>query len=176
MFFLIEFRLPCVCNLTSLTLTIVSKIFDSLREALFAGPFDKMWRDVVHPKYWIFLGLGPEGYDLKVEKKELDCSSFSLRLRSPSIFDLLSAVDYSNHLLSLSPSVPLLNKLLHPMKRIFNGKQYGPRYDELLIPETGNNEYGRTSGDSDPTVVKLEEIASHEESALFEQVDKSIAL
>jgi hypothetical protein len=178
-----------VSALTTLltVLTTVTDLFDSLRDALCAGPWNKLWRDEIHPKYWSFLGLGPNGYGLKLEKREFDYT-FSLRLRSPNSADLLSAFDYSNYLLETSPSVPLLIMILSPMKGLFGDKQYGPRYDEM-IPEHEKCELLRDKEPGSPVssiatdavenlpAVKLEvkEDSTDDEAALFDRVDESIA-
>lgn len=158
----------------------VSNLYDSLRSALFAGPFDKLWRNEVHPKYWNFLGLCALGYDLKLAKKEFDYNAFLLRLRSPTSSYLLTAVDYSNYLMALAPSVPLLTTLLLPIKSLFSSKQYGPCIDEMVHGHDALSESSGIVEISDSPAANLdeevEEIANDQEIALFDQVEQSIAL
>ncbi len=152
----------------------MSDLYDSLRSALFAGPFNKLWRDEVHPKYWVFLGLYAHGYDLKLEKKEFDYKAFLLRLRSPSSSNLLTAVDYSNYLMALAPSVPLLTTLLLPMKSLF-----GPRFDEMVHGHVLSESSGDVEIFDSPVAnldEEVEEIANDRETALFDQVEQSITL
>ncbi len=158
----------------------MSNLYDSLRIALLAGPFDKLWRNEVHPKYWIFLGLCTLGYDLKLEKKEFDYNAFLLRLRSPGSSNLLTAFDYSNYLMASSPSVALFTTLLLPMKSLFNSKQYGPCFDEMVHGHDVLSESSGVVEISDSPAANLddevEEIANDQETALFDQVEQSIAL
>ena len=150
-------------------LTQVTTLYDSLRSALSAGVItyssagqvSKKWRDVLHPKYWVFLGLGPKGYDLKVSNKEFGLESALLRLRSPDEGDFLTDVDYAQHLLEQSLSVPLLLILLSPLKDVFNEMNYGRAYRVEESENTSNNAADAATNDASEDVQVTEEVHDH---------------
>ena len=111
---------------------------------------------------------------------EFDYNAFLLRLRSPGSSNLLTAFDYSNYLMASSPSVALFTTLLLPMKSLFNSKQYGPCFDEMVHGHDVLSESSGVVEISDSPAANLddevEEIANDQETALFDQVEQSIAL
>ena len=147
----------------------VTTLYDSLRSALSAGTLNfsagqvssEKWRDVLHPKYWVFLGLGPKGYDIKVSDKEFRLESALLRLRSPDDSDFFTDVDYAQHLLDQSLSVPLLLVLLSPLKDVFNVINYGRPYRVEESENTSNNTADAAANDVSVDTQVTEEVHDH---------------
>ena len=147
----------------------MTTLYDSLRSALSAGVItyssagqaSKKWRDVLHPKYWVFLGMGPKGYDLKVSNKEFGIESALLRLRSPDEGDFLTDVDYTQHLLQQSLSVQLLLILLSPLKDVFNEMNYGRAYRVEESENTAHNSADAAANDASEDVQVTEEVHDH---------------
>lgn len=139
-----------------------------------------------------------QGYNVKLNKGKFGLESFLLRLNFAANSEALSDVDYSKHLLKQSPSVLLLAMLLNPMKKLFNEKNYGPRYSALTTQieqseqSAAVHEHGGTSSPNSNDVsatanpvnsevkeeaspVKEEELSTDDDEAdLFDQVDESL--
>ena len=91
---------------------------------------------------------------MKLNKGEFGPEAFSLRLKNEN-FEVLSDVNYATHLLGRSSSVEFLHVLLEPMKKLFNGKDYGSPYNVMAsqqqeqLPEsaggTATHEHGGAS-------------------------------
>ena len=114
----------------------------------------------IHPKLWYFLSMGPNGYDVKLNRAEFGPEAFSLRLRTLDNTDLLDGEKYATHLLEQSSSVAILDALLTPLQNLFNTRDYGPRYEQkkpLLVPK------------------KEEGTGTDDEAALFADVERSLA-
>jgi hypothetical protein len=77
------------------------------------------------------ISLTNKGYDLKVTRKDFSLDSIQLLLKSPASSDFLADVDYSQHLLQISPSVPVLLTILSPLNEIFHEMNYGRPYNVL---------------------------------------------
>ncbi|KAL3777988.1 hypothetical protein ACHAW5_003268 [Stephanodiscus triporus] len=145
----------------------VTTLYDSLREALNAGQEQKKkWRDIIHPKFWAFLGLGPNGYDLKVSNKDISLESILLRLRSPDNSGFLTGNDYVQYLLEQSLSVPFLFIVLRPLKDIFSEMNYGRPYNVLAAQYEESRKICHS--------VKEEELSTDDdEQKLFDQIEGS---
>lgn len=142
-----------------------------------------------------------QGYDIKLTNGEFDVpmNALMLRLKTPDISKALSDADYSNHLIEQSPPVQLVGMLLSPLKKLFNHKNYGPRYDNVVAtpqesPDNLNGTAAMTEhgGISPPNShdlaasanalsgsqsgVKEEEISTDDETNLFIKVEESFEL
>jgi len=114
------------------TFVAVSRLYQVYLDALAVEIDDRKWRDVVHPKYWFLLSLGPYGYNIKVKKKisEFDLrKSIELFLRHPTIGTELSESNYTQFLLSQAMSVHWIALILNPLKEVFNQRDdYGAQW------------------------------------------------
>ena len=67
-----------------------------------------------------------------MKSKEGDgLDAIMLRLKAPGREEPLSDVSYSNYLIEQSPSCQMLGMLLSPLRKLFNEKDYGPRYKNI---------------------------------------------
>ena len=108
----------------------VSKLYLTLRSALFAFLSNSKWRDIIHPKFWTFLSLGPLGYHIKLkEDPDFGVEAFLILLRHPVTLHALSDTNYAMHLLTQSESARWLFFLLRPLKDLFNERSYGACWD-----------------------------------------------
>lgn len=110
----------------------VSRLYQVYLDALTVEIHDRKWIDVVHPKYWFLLSLGPSGYNIKVKRKisEFDLrKSIELFLRHPTIGTELSESHYTQFLLSQAMSVRWIALILNPLKGFFNRREdYGAQW------------------------------------------------
>jgi len=127
----------------------VTNLYNSLRKALCVGfdIEDSKWRDKILPQFWSFL-KGPTGYDVKLNKGKFGPEAFLLHLRNPDNLNL-SDVNYSNYLLEQSSSsIQFLDRLMSPIKKLFNKKDYGHPYNteqSEYAGDTALHEHGGTS-------------------------------
>jgi len=177
----------------------VQKLYASLLKALVAGFDHSKWRDTIHCKYWPFLSMGPQGYDVKLKKGEFGPEAFLLSLRNPENSQVLSDANYSNHLLGRSSSVKILPILLEPMRKLFNEKNYGSPYKVIvshrqeILPiatlehggimsrNSPNSKNNCVASDTDhdssvvKTEVKDEKTSTDDEAKLFDLVERSFS-
>ncbi len=107
----------------------VSRLYQVYLDALTVEIDNKKWRELIHPKYWFLLSIGPSGYDLKVKKSsEFDLrKSIELFLRHPTYLTDLSESNYTEYLLSQAMSIRWIVLLLNSLKGHFNQREdYGP--------------------------------------------------
>jgi len=96
----------------------VSSLFENLRKAYLVSTENKMWRDELHPRFWNFLGLGPDRYKFKhLQEFEFgDTRAISLELLDPNSNAFFSDYEYAWHLLGNTFSIPQVLYLMEPLQ------------------------------------------------------------
>ncbi|KAL9188521.1 hypothetical protein ACHAXT_006899 [Thalassiosira profunda] len=146
---------------------LVRDLFVSLRKALCVGFSGDSWQTVIHPKLWNFLSMGPNGYDVQLNRAEFGPEAFSLRLQTPDNSYPLDAEKYASHLLGQSSSVTILDVLLAPLQNLFNTNDYGPRYHVATRD--------KKKPVASPVKVEPKEEMTDDEADLFDKVERSLA-
>lgn len=84
-----------------------------------------------------------KGYDLKLTKNDFSLDSIQLRLKCPDNSDFFADVEYAQHLLRSSLSVPFLLAILSPLNDVFHEMNYGRPYNVLTTQlETTFGKFG----------------------------------
>ena len=89
----------------------VEELFQQLRLALTVGwDYNTEWRDAVPPKYWNFVGLGPEEYSFGIDDaydiRDLRRISLSLKERNQRTKVVMKDYEYGWHLIGNGFSIP----------------------------------------------------------------------
>lgn len=104
---------------TSIVSFLVAVLFNELKAALTVGFLRKKWSEVLHPKYWSFLRLGPSGHSFKLDPNRDPNASLidamKLEIREPLSSMLLCEEAYSKQILTGSMSVRWLLAILTPL-------------------------------------------------------------
>jgi len=96
----------------------VEELFEQLRVALTVGmEYNTEWRDAVPPKYWNFVGLGPEEYSFGIDDAYDDYKriSLSLKERNQRKKVVMKDYEYGWHLIGNGFSIPQVrhHRLIH---------------------------------------------------------------
>lgn len=92
--------------------TPVTELFENLRRAFMVGQeYNVQWRNVVPPKYWTFLCLGPEGYSFGIDDSYdvMDHRRISLSVRERNQVKTkvcMKDFEYGWHLVGNGFSIP----------------------------------------------------------------------
>ena len=96
----------------------VEALFKELKTAFTVGCLGKRWSKNVHPKYWNFLALGPNGHGFEVKRRSANDSpldALQIKIRNSASSALLCDVDYSTKLLNESMSARWLKAIMKPL-------------------------------------------------------------
>jgi hypothetical protein len=121
----------------------VTSLFQELKKAYTVGFLGARWSEEVHPKYWNYHSLGPQGHNFRIDKSNPDASpldAMMLEVREPTSFELLNDTEYAEVLLKRSMSVRWLVAILRPLVACFQHKFYTGYTDLDMITESDNND------------------------------------
>ena len=132
---IVESSISCALTLYSNLCLAVTTVFNALKTALLAGPSAEKWCDTVHPKFWDFLAMGPNGYDFNVVSADDPLDGLQLEIMEPVNTRLLNETEYATYLLQNTMSVRFLVAILKPLTQnlLTASADVNAREDETVV-------------------------------------------